>query len=86
MDAREQAAAARAQWLAALAEALEEARQLAVHLGYGQPYCEEAVLLRMQILAVQAQVEALRQSRAARLGAEWPSPWHGAAARPDQLP
>lgn len=55
-------ASARARWLAELAEALEEAHRVSLQLGAGRPETDEAVVLRVRILAVRAELDALRHA------------------------
>lgn len=56
-------ASGRAHWLDELAEALDEAHRLALLLGERQPGSPEAVVLRVRIQALRAEVDALRRSR-----------------------
>lgn len=73
-------ATARARWLAEVGDALRQAQQLTTRLAqwhFGSP---EAVILRVRIMAVRAEVDALQRSRKA---AKW-SKYH--APRPDRIP
>ena len=54
-------AEARAQWLAALADALAEAQRLTARLARWKPDSAEAVLLRVHIMAVRTEVESLQR-------------------------
>lgn len=55
-------AAARALWLAEVANALDEAQRLTTHLARWRSDSREAVLLRVRIMAVRAEVEALQHA------------------------
>lgn len=58
-------AARQAQWLAEVALALEEAQRLTGQLAKWRPDSREAVLLRVHIMAVRAEVDALQHHRTA---------------------
>ena len=55
-------AAARVLWLAEVANALDEAQRLTTHLARWRSDSREAVLLRVRIMAVRAEVDALQHA------------------------
>jgi hypothetical protein len=79
----ESCAAERAQWLAELASALEEAQQLAWHLSMSSERAAEALSLYGQLEAVRVEVQSLRLRRANGIRSNsdpnW-STWAGAAS------
>ena len=81
MERSDQAnATARAQWLAELADALEQAQQLAWTLGVSEGRSSEAKNLYGQLESVRIEVESLRRGRARTL------PQDKRPLRPDLLP
>ena len=89
LNDNDEVAAERAEWLAALASALAQARRLIAQPARWQADSAEAVMLRVRIKAVAAEVESLRGvilPDAARL-ADTPL-WTKAAAPPqhDRVP
>ena len=58
----EPVASVRAHWLNALAEALDEAYRLTAQLGAGRAESGESATLQVRIIAVRAEVEALRRA------------------------
>ena len=58
----EPVASARAQWLAELEQALDDADRLAIRLGREQPHSIELAALHLRIVAVRAELNALRRS------------------------
>lgn len=79
----ESCAAERAQWLAELANALEEAQRLAWHLSMSSERAAEALNLYGQLEAVRVEVQSLRLRRANGIGSnsdpDWTT-WEGAAS------
>lgn len=73
-------AANRARWLAEVGEALDEAKRLTASLAQWRYGSNEAVMLRIHIMAVRAEVEALQCSRPAP---KWSK---GASPQLDQTP
>ncbi len=73
-------AMARAHWLAEVGDALQQAERLTTRLAQWRAGSPEAVILRIRIMAVRAEVDALQRSRNAP---KWSS--HH-APRPDQTP
>ena len=72
--------AARARWLAEVGAALDEAQRLTRRLAHWHSSSTEAVILRIQIMAARAEVEALQRARNAP---EWSK---RARPRPDHKP
>ena len=58
-------AANRARWLAEVGEALDEAKRLTASLAQGRNDSSQAVMLRIRIAAVRAEVKAMQRSRPA---------------------
>jgi hypothetical protein len=56
-------ATARARWLAEVGDALQRAQQLTTQLEQWHSGSPEAVILRVRIMAVRAEVDALQRSR-----------------------
>ncbi len=54
-------ASARAQWLAQLAEALDQALRLTLLLASCRPESDEALVLRIRLLAIRAEVDSIRR-------------------------
>lgn len=87
----EPVASARGRWLAELAEALEEAHRLSIQLGHDRPESDEAVVLRVRIVAVRAELDALRRagiSEARReINPDWTNPatWRGNLVKEQEL-
>jgi hypothetical protein len=73
-------AANRARWLAEVGEALDEAQRLTARLAQWRSDSREAVMLRVRIMAVRAEVEAMQCSRPAPKWSKRASP------RPDRIP
>ena len=67
--------AERARWLAELADALDDAHQIASEIGLAHVHHPEAVELRARLAAARAQVQGLRLSRpderSAQLNPKW---------------
>ncbi len=80
MTDRFDGAAARARWLAEVGAALDEAERLTTRLARWRSSSSEAVMLRIQIVAVRAEVEALQRARPAP---KWSK---HALPRPDHTP
>jgi hypothetical protein len=76
--ARTMASAARAQWLSELAAALDEAHRMTGLLGSCSAGSTDAIVLRTRILAVRAEVEALRRGRPAAFAPSRPGPGRAA--------
>ena len=68
-------ASGRARWLDELAEALDEAHRLALLLGDRRSGSQEAVVLRVRIQAVRAEVDALRRGRFGEMRREIEPDW-----------
>jgi hypothetical protein len=79
MSSANREASARTRWLAEVGEALGEAQRLTGQLAQWRSGKPEALLLRIRIMAVLIEVEALHHGRS---GPEWSN---GAALWPDQI-
>jgi hypothetical protein len=69
----------RAQWLAELADALEQAQQIAWTLGVSEGSSPDARDLYGRLEAVRIEVESLRQGHWSRLPADYDPKWLGLA-------
>lgn len=68
---RERASAARSQWLAAVASALDEASVIAADLGSRWTESDEGRLLTLHIRSVRSEIEAMRTATPADRPARW---------------